>query len=170
MAVIPEDRREEGLLLPAPIVHNVGLPNLRRLSRYGLVRRREERRLADGLVKDLDIRPPRVQMAAGLLSGGNQQKVVLAKWLARDPAPEVFVFDEPTRGVDVGAKFEVHRIIAELAERGAGVLLISSELPEILHCSHRVVVMREGTVAGELGPGELSEERIMALAVSKGTA
>jgi ABC-type sugar transport system ATPase subunit len=165
IAVIPEDRRQEGLLLPMSVSDNVGLPNLRRLQRFGLLQRRRERQLAQQSIRDLDIRPPLTSTPVGLLSGGNQQKVVLGKWLARQPSPEVFVLDEPTRGVDVGAKFEVHRLIADLAEQGAAVLLISSELPEILSCSHRVVVMRDGTVAGELGKDEVNEEGIMRLAV-----
>jgi len=168
IAVIPEDRRQEGLLLPMSLSQNVVLPNLHRMRRFGLLQGRRERQLAEECIRDLDIRPPRTSTPAGLLSGGNQQKVVLGKWLARHPVPEVFVLDEPTRGVDVGAKFEVHRLIADLAEQGAAVLLISSELPEILTCSHRVVVMREGTVAGELDREHLSEEAIMRLAV--GTA
>lgn len=167
IAVIPEDRREQGLLLPVSVSQNLALPNLGRLSRFGVLSGPREKELAAGVVRELDIRPPTSATPAALLSGGNQQKVVLGKWLSRVPAPEVFVFDEPTRGVDVGAKFEVHRLIAELVDRGAGVLLISSELPEILTCSHRVVVMRDGTSAGELRAPDITEEAIMQLAVGQ---
>jgi len=166
IAVIPEDRRHDGLLLPYSIERNVSLPNLRNLTRWGFVRRRQERALAEQAVKDLDIRPATVGKAVGLLSGGNQQKVVLGKWLVRSPPPRVVVLDEPTRGVDVGAKLEVHRIVAALAESGAAVLVISSELSEILALCHRVIVMRSGTVAGELTGAALSEEAIMHLAIS----
>lgn len=167
IAVVPEDRRQQGLLLPLSMTQNVALPNLAKLSRLGLMRPRREKKLAQTVVHDLDIRPPDPAMVVGLLSGGNQQKVVLGKWLVQEPAPELFVFDEPTRGVDVGAKVEVHRVIAELAERGAAVLLISSELQEVIACSHRVVVMREGTVAGELSAPDVTEEAIMQLAVGE---
>ena len=165
IAVIPEDRRQDGILLPVSIRENIGLPNMDRVTRWGVVSRRRELALSTRMVKDLDIRTPTVNRAAGLLSGGNQQKVVLGKWLARDPVPEVFILDEPTRGVDIGAKAEVYRLIARLAENGAAVLLISSELPEVLTCSHRILVMRDGTLAGELSAEAATEETIMQLAV-----
>ena len=111
------------------------------------------------------VRPPRTDLPARSLSGGNQQKVALGKWLVRKPAPEVVVLDEPTRGVDVGAKFEIYRLIDELVEGGAGVLLISSELPEVIAMSDRILVMSSGEIVGELQPPEFSEERILRLAV-----
>jgi ABC-type sugar transport system ATPase subunit len=110
-------------------------------------------------------RPPRTDLPARSLSGGNQQKVALGKWLVRKPAPEVVVLDEPTRGVDVGAKFEIYRLIDRLVEAGAGVLLISSELPEVIAMSDRILVMSSGEIVGELRPPEFSEERILKLAV-----
>src|SRR5207253_9848837 len=109
--------------------------------------------------------PAATEAAAQTLSGGNQQKVVLGKWLVRKPPPEVAILDEPTRGVDVGAKFEIYRLIYELVSDGAGVLLISSELPEVIAMSDRIIVMSEGRIAGRLEPHELSEERILRLAV-----
>jgi ABC-type sugar transport system ATPase subunit len=117
------------------------------------------------MVRRFGVRPPRPALLARNLSGGNQQKVALGKWLVRKPAPEVVVLDEPTRGVDVGAKFEIYRLIDELVAGGAGVLLISSELPEVIAMSDRILVMSSGQIVGELQPHEFSEERILRLAV-----
>ncbi|WP_296603468.1 sugar ABC transporter ATP-binding protein [Nocardioides sp.] len=164
MAVIPENRRDEGALLPHTISENVALPNLREVSRGGLVRRESERKLAEQVIARLDVRPKDTEARVGGLSGGNQQKVVIGKSLVRSPVPQLFVFDEPTRGIDVPAKHEVHRAIADLAAAGSAVILISSELPEVLQCSHRILVMREGAIAGELPMGA-SEEDVMSLAV-----
>lgn len=165
IAVIPEDRKREGLILGHSVRENVALPSLNDLSTMGLVRLRAEHRLASEAVRAFGVRPATVDAGAGTLSGGNQQKVVLAKWLVRKPAAEVVVLDEPTRGVDVGAKFEIYNLIDQLVAGGSGVLLISSELPEIIAMSDRVLVMSAGMIVGELGRGELSEERILRLAV-----
>jgi ABC-type sugar transport system ATPase subunit len=129
------------------------------------VRTRDEKRLAAEAVRRFGIRPPAPEREAWTLSGGNQQKVVLSKWLVRKPTPEVAILDEPTRGVDVGAKYEIYRLIDELVDGGAGVLLISSELPEVIAMSDRIIVMSNGEVAGTLEPHEYSEERILRLAV-----
>jgi len=144
---------------------NIGLASLRELSRAGVVRIADERRLAQEAAHRFGVRPPRTERPARTLSGGNQQKVVLGKWLVRRPAPEVAVLDEPTRGVDVGAKFEIYRLIDELVDGGAGVILISSELPEVIAMSDRILVMSAGKIAGVLEPHEFSEERILRLAV-----
>jgi ribose transport system ATP-binding protein len=166
IAVIPEDRKREGLILAHSVRENVGLASLRELSVGGLVRSADERRLAEEATRRFGVRPPRTELPASALSGGNQQKVVLGKWLVRKPVPQVAVLDEPTRGVDVGAKFEIYRLIDELVENGAGVILISSELPEVIAMSDRIIVMSEGRVAGMLDdPTEFSEERILRLAV-----
>jgi ABC-type sugar transport system ATPase subunit len=165
IVVIPEDRKREGLILAHSVRENVGLASLRELSRTGIVRRADERRLATEAAVRFGVRPPRVDIPARTLSGGNQQKVVLAKWLVRKPAPEVAILDEPTRGVDVGAKFEIYRLIDELVDGGAGVILISSELPEVIAMSDRIIVMSAGRIAGVLEPSEFSEERILRLAV-----
>jgi ABC-type sugar transport system ATPase subunit len=165
IVVIPEDRKREGLILEHSIRSNVGLASLGDISRGGIVRQADERRLAEETVRRFGVRPPRPELPARSLSGGNQQKVALGKWLVRKPAPEVVVLDEPTRGVDVGAKFEIYRLIDELVENGAGVLLISSELPEVIAMSDRILVMSSGEVVGELEPAEFSEERILRLAV-----
>jgi ABC-type sugar transport system ATPase subunit len=165
IVVIPEDRKREGLILEHSIRSNVGLASLGEISRVGVVLRADERRLADEMVRRFGVRPARPELPVRNLSGGNQQKVALGKWLVRKPGPEVVVLDEPTRGVDVGAKFEIYRLIDALVENGAGVLLISSELPEVIAMSDRILVMSSGQVVGELQPHEFSEERILRLAV-----
>src|SRR5438552_4024802 len=165
IVVIPEDRKRGGLILAQSIRANVGIASLRELSTAGVVRARDEKRLAAEAVRRFGIRPPATEREAWTLSGGNQQKVVLSKWLVRKPTPEVAILDEPTRGVDVGAKYEIYRLIDELVDGGAGVLLISSELPEVIAMSDRIIVMSNGEVAGALEPHEYSEERILRLAV-----
>ena len=165
IVVIPEDRKGAGLILAQTVRENVGLASLGRLSRFGVVRRREETKLAAEVVQRFGVRPPLTDVPAQTLSGGNQQKVVLGKWLVRKPAPEVAVLDEPTRGVDVGAKFEIYALIDELVDRGAGVVLISSELPEVIAMSDRIMVMSAGQVVGVLERPDFSEERILRLAV-----
>jgi ABC-type sugar transport system ATPase subunit len=165
IVVIPEDRKGEGLNLAQSIRANVGLASLSDLSTFGVVRARDEKRLAAQAVERFGIRPPAPEVTTRNLSGGNQQKVVLSKWLVRQPPPEVAILDEPTRGVDVGAKFEIYRLIDELVSGGAGVLLISSELPEVIAMSDRIMVMSGGQIAGTLEAHEFSEERILRLAV-----
>ena len=163
--VIPEDRKREGLILAHSVRENLALASLKELSTIGMVSAKAERRLASEAVKAFGVRPSAIDVATGTLSGGNQQKVVLGKWLVRKPAAEVVVLDEPTRGVDVGAKYEIYNLIDELVARGSGVVLISSELPEVIAMSDRVLVMSAGNIVGELERGELSEERILRLAV-----
>jgi len=165
IVMIPEDRKREGLILDHSVRANVGLASLRELSSIGVVRVADEKQLATEAVRRFGVRPPSITTTARNLSGGNQQKVVLSKWLVRDPAPEVAILDEPTRGVDVGAKFEIYRLIDQLVEGGAGVLLISSELPEVIAMSDRIIVMSEGQIVGTLEPQEFSEERILRMAV-----
>jgi ribose transport system ATP-binding protein len=133
----------------------------------GFVRRSEERALSQRFIEALQIRTPGMEQKVINLSGGNQQKVVLAKWLAL--APKILLVDEPTRGVDVGAKAEVHQLLNQLAQRGVAILMISSELPEIIGMSDRVLVMRQGTITGELSRAELTQERIMELATGIAT-
>ncbi len=167
IVLIPEDRKREGLVLAHSVRANVGLASLKELSRAGVVRTAHEKRLAAEAVHRFGIRPPLTEATVRMLSGGNQQKLVLGKWLVRTP-PEVAILDEPTRGVDVGAKFEIYQLIDELVTGGAGVLLISSELPEVIAMSDRIIVMSDGQVAGELEPNEFSEERILRLAMLGG--
>ncbi len=165
IVVIPEDRKREGLILAHSVRENLALASLRELSTIGMVSAKAERRLASEAVKAFGVRPSAIDVATETLSGGNQQKVVLGKWLVHKPAAEVVVLDEPTRGVDVGAKYEIYNLIDELVARGSGVVLISSELPEVIAMSDRVLVMSAGNIVGELVRGELSEERILRLAV-----
>jgi ribose transport system ATP-binding protein len=162
LLLVPEDRRSHGLVLEAAVQPNIGLPNLDRLSFLRLVARRREAALAGETCRRLRIRTPGLGQKVGLLSGGNQQKVVLGKWLARKP--RVLIFDEPTRGIDVGAKSELYALMDQLAGEGVAILMISSDLEEILGMSDRVLVLHQGRLAGQLGRGQLSEEAIMHLA------
>ena len=157
----PEDRKRQGLVLGMRIRENITLPTLARVARGGLIRPEAERDVAQQAATRADVRPPEIERRAGHLSGGNQQKVVLAKWLLTDA--EILIFDEPTRGVDIGAKTEIHRQIRALADAGKAVLVISSELPELIALADRAVVMREGRVQGEI-KDPLTPEAVMALA------
>jgi len=165
MAFVPEDRQHQGLVLEMAIEQNTTLPFLRRLTRFGLLQRRRERAVARDYTERLQVRTAGLDLPARSLSGGNQQKVVLAKWLATDPA--VLILDEPTRGIDIGTKAEVHRIISGLAARGLAILLISSELPEVLAMADRVLVMHEGRVTGEFARDEADQEKIMLAATGQ---
>jgi ribose transport system ATP-binding protein len=164
--LIPEDRRLHGLVLTDSIKHNISLPSLDKVSFLGLIRGQREYELAESMSERLRVRTPSVEQTVGLLSGGNQQKVVLAKWLTR--VARTILFDEPTRGIDVGAKREIYALMDELARTGLGLLMISSDLEEVLGISDRVLVMHEGRLAGELKRTELSEVAIMNLATGKG--
>jgi ABC-type sugar transport system ATPase subunit len=148
ITLVPEDRKREGLVLGASALHNTSLPSLWRLSRATIVQRNRERRLAAEYFERLRVRASAMDAVVGGLSGGNQQKVVLAKWLAMRSS--VIILDEPTRGVDVGAKAEIHALVGELAAQGTAILLISSELPELLTLADRILVLREGRLAGEV--------------------
>lgn len=161
---VPEDRRRVGVIGAMPIAQNVTLPVLHEVSRAGLLDHAKEDEIAEGYRKQLGVKADGVGVLVDTLSGGNQQKVALAKWLATKPS--LMILDEPTQGVDVGAKAEVHRLISELAANGLAVLMISSELPEVLGMSDRVVVMSGGTVAGELTRAEATQEKILALALT----
>jgi rhamnose transport system ATP-binding protein len=159
---VPEDRRRHGVVLDMSIAANASLANLPAVSRRGLIDRAAEAAAAARFVDRLGIKTPSVSAEVGTLSGGNQQKVALARWLATEPA--VLVLDEPTQGVDVGAKAEIHRLMASLAASGLAILMISSELPEILGMSDRIAVMRAGRVAGILDRGA-TQDRVLALAL-----
>lgn len=164
IALLTEDRKGQGLVLAQSVRENFALPNLERFSSWGFVRRRAERQALTHRVEELRIRLASVEQPAGNLSGGNQQKVVLAKWLERNC--EVLLFDEPTRGIDVGAKVEIYRLINELAAAGKAILLISSELPEVLGMSDRILVMHEGRLTGEIADArQATQEQILRLAV-----
>ena len=160
--LIPEDRREAGLILDFSIRENIALPGLKRFSAYGLVDGGLERRTAEAMCRQLNIKTPNSDVIAETLSGGNQQKVVLAKWLAL--SPKVLIFDEPTRGIDVGAKSEIYSLIHDLAVRGVAVIVISSDMEELLGISDRIAVMHEGRITGQLSREEFSEEAVIRLA------
>jgi len=150
------------LVLKLPVLENVVLPTLNNHSRAGWMDQRGLRNTAQTYVDKLNIRTPHLRQKAMFLSGGNQQKVVLAKWLALQP--KVLIMDEPTRGIHVGAKAEVHALMSQLAQAGMGIIMISSELPEILGMSDRVLVMHEGRAAAILDRAEATQEKIMAYA------
>ncbi|MCD2170614.1 sugar ABC transporter ATP-binding protein [Microbacterium sp. JC 701] len=160
----PEERKAEALLLQRSVRDNAALVVLKSLARWIFVRGRAERALAQEYIQRLRIRTPSSEQLVGNLSGGNQQKVVLARWLATKP--RLLLLDEPTRGIDVGAKSEIYAIIDELAHQGVAVIVVSSELPEILGVSDRIYVMADGRIAGELDREDATEERILALAMN----
>ena len=164
IALLPEDRKSQGLILMHSLRDNFGLPNMSWLSRLGFVLGNKEKQRFGQYVERLRIRTPSQNQAARNLSGGNQQKVVLAKWLARNC--EVLIFDEPTRGIDVGARYEIYQLINDLAAEGKAVMMISSDLPEVLGMADRIIVMHEGRVTGEIEDARhANQTQIMALAV-----
>jgi len=163
LCLVPEDRKEQGLFLDFPIFQNISLPSLGNLSRGGVVNTRDEMILAEQSQDKLSIKAASMTRAVAELSGGNQQKVVLAKWLALKP--RVIIFDEPTRGVDVGSKSEVYHLMQSLAKEGVGILMISSDMEEVIGISDRVAVMCQGKINGILNADELTEENILQLAV-----
>jgi rhamnose transport system ATP-binding protein len=165
IAFVPEDRRQQGLVMDLAIDHNVALASLHRLSKAGFIFRSAERRLAVTWAERLQLKYGRMRDMVSTLSGGNQQKVVLGKWLARKPS--LLIIDEPTRGIDVATKAEVHRIIDELAAEGMAVLMISSELPEVLGVSDRILVLHEGRLTGEFARADATEDKIIRAATGQ---
>jgi ribose transport system ATP-binding protein len=161
----PEDRRTEGLVTGMTVRENMTLPSLNRFATFSFIRRDRERTLTREQITSLKIKTPGTEAAVVNLSGGNQQKVVLAKWLSM--SPKVMILDEPTRGIDVGAKAEIYGLMRELADRGGVILMISSDMEEVLNVSDRVAVMHEGRITGMLERADCSEENIMNLAVGK---
>lgn len=164
IAYLPEDRLRQGLLLLRSLRENIGLPNLRRFSQFGVMNERAETDAAKGQVQTLRVRATSVEQPTSQLSGGNQQKVALAKWLLAEP--QLLLLDEPTHGIDVATKAEIHRLITDLKTQGKGILLISSELPELLALSDRIVVMRGGRIVGRFDPST-PQERILEAALGK---
>lgn len=164
VVLIPEDRKSYGLILDQSNRFNITLPNLPQLEKWRLIFRRNEWDPVVSAISDLDVRPSDPELPSGSLSGGNQQKVVLAKWLMA--RPRVIVFDEPTRGIDVGAKAEIYVRMREIAQQGVGIIMASSDLPELLGMSDRILVLHEGRMVGELSREEASEEAIMRLATA----
>lgn len=159
IGLLPEDRRRQGLVMNRTVCDNIGLPSLARWSRSGVVSRRRECAEADRLVRELRIKTPSIDELVVRLSGGTQQKVVLARWLAAGAS--VLVMDEPTRGIDVGAKVEIYELMNRLTDAGTGILMISSELPEVLGMSDRIYVMRGGLLEAEFAAGDATEEKVL---------
>ena len=161
--LIPEDRRHSGLILDVPIRENITLPALSRYSSAGLINREAEAKVSRAMCEKLRVKTPSIEANVGNLSGGNQQKVVLAKWLSLNP--RLLIFDEPTRGIDVGAKSEIYQLMRNLAESGVAIVMISSDMEEVLGESDRIAVMHEGAITGILDRAEATEETVMQLAV-----
>ena len=162
IALVPEDRKRQGVLLDVDIKGNISMPILERISRFFTVNKKEEKRIADYYRESIRIKTPTLEQKVKNLSGGNQQKVIIAKWLASEPT--LVIFDEPTRGIDVGAKSEIYALVNSLVESGKAVLMISSEMEEVMGMSDRILVLRDGRIVGELERKEFNQETIMGLA------
>ncbi|HYF91595.1 MAG TPA: sugar ABC transporter ATP-binding protein [Symbiobacteriaceae bacterium] len=165
LVLVPEDRKKQGLLTDRSVRENTSLAVLRSLTRGGLLRGDRERAMVDRFIADLGIRTPNREQSVTLLSGGNQQKVVLARWLSTNP--RVLILDEPTRGIDVGAKAEIYKLMGRLVQEGMGIILVSSELPEVLGLSDRILVMHKGRLTGEFRRHEADQEQIMRAATGR---
>jgi ribose transport system ATP-binding protein len=164
IAYLTEDRKNEGLALGQSVEYNINLSNLDNLSKFQVVNDKQAKENAKSYIQSLRIKTPSMKQLVKNLSGGNQQKIIIAKWLSTNP--KLLIFDEPTRGIDVGAKYEVYELMQKLVEDGIGVIMISSELPEIIGMSDRVLIMREGIITGELEKKNYSEENILSYAIS----
>ena len=164
LGYLTEDR-QSGLLMRMTIPQNITLPSLKRFNKFGFLRHGDERKIARDYIENLGIHTPKLDQKVEFLSGGNQQKVALAKWLCSQS--KILILDEPTRGIDVGAKIEVYRLINELSKCGVGIILLSSELPEVLNMSDRILVMSDGSFVGEFKGGEASQEDLLRSAVTK---
>ena len=163
IGLVPEERKRDGIVPQRSVVNNMALPSMARFAPRGLVRRRQLRAEAARILADINLRPMQIDRPIRLFSGGNQQKGIIARWIAA--GTQILLFDEPTRGIDIGAKAEIYTLIERLAAEGNSVVVVSSELPEILRLSDRVLVMRQGRIAAELGRDQLSEQAIVAHAV-----
>ena len=162
-SMVPEDRKDKGLILSHSVQNNIQMTILDRISRLGMLCGRKGKRTVGTFIENLNIKTSGMQQKVGMLSGGNQKKVVLAKCMA--PESKVILLDEPTRGVDVGAKAEIYKIINDLASKGFAIIMVSSELPELIAVSDRIIVMREGRISGEIDAKDVTEEQVMALAI-----
>lgn len=164
VVLAPEDRKKDGLCTKLSIRENMALPNLDLIGKHGIVNSSKEDELCEKIVKDLQIKTPNVEIDSGNLSGGNQQKVVVGKWLARNS--RVVIFDEPTRGIDVGAKVEIYNLMNQLKQQGIAVMFVSSEMPEVMGLADRIIVMCDGRITGELTAAEASQDDILKMATS----
>ena len=162
LSLATEDRKGQGLLLDMSCAENITITDLARVSQFGLMNRTDENTAAEGLVRDLRIKTPSIHHLVRTFSGGNQQKVVVAKWLFR--GPKAMIFDEPTRGIDVGAKAEIYELLWNLAAEGKGILVVSSELPELMSICHRILVFSKGRIAGTVARAEFDQNKILSLA------
>jgi ribose transport system ATP-binding protein len=162
---LTEDRKHEGLVLSLSVKNNISLPSTDLITRHGIVKESAERQLAERFIRELRVKTTGPGQLTLNLSGGNQQKVVLAKWLARQA--DILIFDEPTRGIDVGSKIEIYQLMNELTARGTGILMISSELPEVLGMSDRIIVMRDGRITGEFDRQQATQENVLAAALGQ---
>lgn len=158
IALVTDDRKDEGLVLDLSVAENILIPSYRKISQFGVLKKRTMKKIVDRWVTDLKIKTPSSESEVRKLSGGNQQKVVLGKWLQMDP--KILILNEPTRGIDIGAKFEIYKIIHELSTKGISIILISSEMPELLGMSHRIIVMNEGKLTGEMDIQDATQEKI----------
>jgi ribose transport system ATP-binding protein len=165
VCLLTENRKDEGLVLAMPVRVNVTLTDLARVSRAGLLRRQMERETADHWIRELDIRLRSTEQTARELSGGNQQKVIIARWLFRNAS--ILMLDEPTRGIDVGAKAEVYTLLRRLSADGKALLVVSSELPELMMLCGRILVLSRGRLVGDISRHDFDEERILSLAYSE---
>ena len=166
ICLLTEDRKEQGLVLGLSVKDNFGLPNLKEYSQNGVINQKKELESFNEYVESILIKVSGPTQLAGQLSGGNQQKIVLAKWLEKNA--EILIFDEPTRGIDVGAKYEIYQWMNRLSKQGKGLIMISSELPEVLGMSDRIMVLKEGELMGEVSNGpEITQEKLMAMAIGE---
>ena len=164
VVLAPEDRKKDGLCTKLSIRQNMALPNLDLIGKHGIVNSLKEDALCEKIVKDFQIKTPNVEIDSGNLSGGNQQKVVVGKWLARNS--RVVIFDEPTRGIDVGAKVEIYNLMNQLKQQGIAVMFVSSEMPEIMGLADRIIVMCDGRITGELSAAEATQDYILKMATA----
>jgi ABC-type sugar transport system ATPase subunit len=166
IGLVPEDRKLQGLMMQMSVLENGTMAVIRKMQRFGFVLREEEAKAGEAFFRQVNLKSASLRLPVSALSGGNQQKTLLARWLLIDP--DVLFLDDPARGIDVAAKQDIYEIIARLAASGKGLILVSSELPELLNCSDRIMVLNEGRVMGILDASEASQEKIMALAVGGG--
>ncbi len=164
IGLVPEDRKKEGIIKQRAVKMNMALPSMAKFTRQGIVNQRQLDKKALAVMTDLNLRPLNIEKPIGTLSGGNQQKVIIGRWVAADN--KVFLFDEPTRGIDIGAKSEIYNLIEKLAHQGKAIIVVSSEMPEIIRISDRVLVMREGKITRELSGDEITEENIARYAIN----
>jgi L-arabinose transport system ATP-binding protein len=163
MALCPEDRKTQGLALIRTVRENISMSILDKITKFSFIDFKKERELCEKGIRDFNIKTPSMNQQVIKLSGGNQQKIILARWLASNP--KVLILDEPTKGIDVGAKSEVYKLICNIAKQGIGIIVISSELPEVIGLCDRIMVMNQGRVAGEVERSEATEETILRYAM-----